>query len=367
MADDTNYLDMSDEDMLEEQLPIEPTEEQEDVEDTVTNEVEDTEDTSIDNVTIEEKEEEIEDDSEDSSNSEELDNHIESEDTEDADSTEDTATTEINYEEEYKKILAPLRANGKELNIESIEDLRNLASMGANYTKKMTAIKPSLKVLKMLENNNLLDEAKINYLIDLDKKNPDAVKQLIKDSEVDPLDIDTDEESTYTPNTYNVSEQEIELDNIIKDIQSSPKFDETIDVISNKWDDSSKQVIVETPQLIKVINEHIETGIYDQITSVVERERLLGRLLGMSDIEAYKQVGDALQANNKLNVQNTNPVINPEPAKPTSNTDKDKKLKNRKRAASTTKTASNAVGLENDFDPLSMSDEEFENISSKYI
>jgi len=364
MADDTNYLDMSDEDMLEEQLPTETLEEQEEVEDTVTNEDSEIEETTSDTTKEEdEKEEGIGD----SPNNEETTIPIELEDTEDVASTEDTDTTEINYEEEYKKILAPLRANGKDLIIETIEDLRNLASMGANYTKKMTAIKPSLRVLKMLENNNLLDEAKINYLIDLDKKNPDAVKQLIKDSEVDPLDIDTDEESTYTPNTYNVSEQEIELDNIIKDIQSSPKFDETIDVISNKWDDSSKQVIVETPQLIKVINEHIESGIYEQITSVVERERMLGRLLGMSDIEAYKQVGDALQANNKLKVQNTNTIINPEPVKPTRNTDKDKKLKNRKRAASTTKTANNTVGLENDFDPLSMSDEEFENISSKYI
>jgi len=351
---------MSDEDMLNQSLP-----EEDEVDESTEEEIKD-----------EPSEEEVtkvtQDDPSESTTTDEVE-ELPEQDTEVEtvkDNTEETSeeTTEFNYEEEYKKVLAPLKANGKELTLKTIEDLRNLASMGANYTKKMTAIKPSLKVLKMLENNNLLDEDKLNYLIDLDKKNPEAIKKLLKDSELDPLDINVEEDSTYSPNTYNVTEAEVELDNVIKDIQSSPKFDETIDVISNKWDEPSKQVLVETPQIIKVINEHMELGIYDQINSVIERERMLGRLNGLSDIEAYKQVGDALQASNQFNVQSTNQVeTTPVQQASTVNSDKDSKLKNRKRSASSTKTTPKSVGSENDFNPLSMSDEEFEKISNKYI
>lgn len=46
-----------------------------------------------------------------------------------------------------------------------------LMQKGANYTRKMQDIAPHRKVLLMLENNGLLDEGKLSYLIDLEKKN----------------------------------------------------------------------------------------------------------------------------------------------------------------------------------------------------
>ena len=67
----------------------------------------------------------------------------------------------------------------------------------------------------MLENNGLLDEQKITYLIDLDKKNPDAIGKLIKESGIDPLDVNTQEEPKYTPGNYSVSDAQVNLDAVL--------------------------------------------------------------------------------------------------------------------------------------------------------
>jgi len=297
-------------------------------------------------------------------------------DKKDKDSKNDTADSDeikqVNYEVEYNKLLAPFRANGKELKVGSVDDAIALMKMGANYNKKMAGLKPNLKLMKMLENNNLLNEAKLSFLIDLDQKNPDAVAKFLKDSEIDPMEIDTDATSKYKPKTYTVHDKEMELDSVLDDIQDTSSFNTTIDIISNKWDSASKKIILEDPEIIRAINDHVANGIYDQIDQVIQSERMLGRLSGLSDLDAYKQIGDAIQAaegfteqpDNSDNAGNTGNTTNETQklkivSKPKKETPE---LKNRKRAAGSTKSSS--VKKTPDFNPLSVSDEEFEKIAA---
>jgi len=272
---------------------------------------------------------------------------------------------EIDYKAAYEDILKPFKANGREMSVDNIEDVRQLMQMGANYNKKMAALKPNLKLLKILENNGLLDESKISYLIDLDKKNPDAIKKLIKDAEIDPLDVDINAESSYKPNTYTVNDKEVELDAVLSDIRETDTFNTTIDIVGNKWDEASKLVLIDNPELIKVINTHVGNGVYETITNEVEKLRMLGKLGGLSDIDAYKAVGDALYAPRDSRPMNTlSNNINTSTSKATNKSDP--RLDEKRKAASTTKSV--ASSTKSDFNPLSMSDEEFEKIaSSKFI
>lgn len=274
------------------------------------------------------------------------------------DQKSDDKTPEINYEAEYKKILAPFRANGRDIQVKDVDDALTLMKMGANYNKKMAALKPNLKLMKMLDNNDLLDESKLTYLIDLQNKNPEAIAKFVKDSGIDPLDIDTDKTDEYKPGTYTVDDKDVELDLVLGEIQDTPSFDKTIDLISNKWDDSSKKVLLAEPQLIKVINGQVENGIYDQIFNIVESERMLGRLTELSDLEAYKHVGDILQEQGAFDKKSETPN-EPEAKAPTTvKKSEDPKLKDRRRAAAPPKGAPSKA--KPTFDPLSMSDEEFE-------
>lgn len=276
------------------------------------------------------------------------------------------STETIDYKREYERLLAPFKANGREIQVKSVEDAVTLMQMGANYNKKMAALKPNMKLLKMLENSNLLSEEKLSYLIDLDKKNPAAIMKLVKDSGLDPLELDTENAGGYKPNSYAVDERELALDAVLDEIQDTPSYSRTIDVVSNKWDAASKRIVAENPQLLKVINDHVERGIYDLISKEVENERLFGRLGGISDLEAYRQVGDALQARGgfaHLGRQEQNTPNGPVVVKPKPKQEMDQRVREQRRAASTTKPAAPAV-TPTEFNPLAMSDEEFSKVAT---
>lgn len=285
-------------------------------------------------------------------------------------SDKETKKTEtVDYEAEYKKLFTPFKANGKDIQVESVEDAITLMQMGANYNKKMAALKPNLKLMKMLENNQLLSEEKISFLIELDKKNPDAINKLVQDSGINPMDFDADKAGEYRPRIHTVDDRELALDSVLDSIQDTPTYARTLDIVSKEWDGASKQMIADHPQLLEVINDHVARGVYDLIAQAVEREQMLGRLTGLSSFEAYRQVGDAIQARGGFDHLGS-PQGNTDPTKPRVVTPKpkadDSKLKEQKRAASSSKPGSSVPAVDGDYNPLSMSDEEFAKISDKY-
>ena len=285
-----------------------------------------------------------------------------------AESSEESNTEQtIDYEAAYKKLTAPFKANGRDIQVESVDDAIALMQMGANYNKKMAALKPNLKLLKLLENNGLLSEEKLGFLIDLEKKNPDAISKLIKDSGVDPLDLDASKAGDYKPTRHTVDDRELELDAVLDEIQGTDSYTKTIDVISNQWDGPSKNVIANAPQILKVINSHIQSGVFDVIVKEVEREKMFGRLSGLSDIEAYRQVGDAIQARGGFDhLASQGQRIQPKPAivQPKPKMGDEGKRREKKLAASSSQPAAPVKGTE-EFNPLALSDDEFSKVVNK--
>lgn len=275
-------------------------------------------------------------------------------------------TQAVDYEAEYKRLLAPFKANGREIQVKSVDDAVALMQMGANYNKRMAALKPNLKMLKLLENNGLLNEEKLSYLIDLEKKNPAAINKLVKDSGLDPMDLDAEKAGEYKPKIHSVDDREIDLDTVLDEIQETPTYTQTLEIVSKKWDGASKQTIASTPQLLKVINDHVANGIYDLINQEVERERMFGRLNGLSDIEAYRRVGDAINARGGFNHLVSNqgkPNQEPVVVQPKAKAPADDKLNEKRRAASSTKPANVSTAAASDFNPLALSDEEFSKLA----
>ena len=209
-------------------------------------------------------------------------------------------TKEFDYESAYKKVMSPFKANGVEMKLDNPEDMIRLAQMGANYQKKMADMKPNLKVIKMLQNNDLLDEAKLHNLIDLANKDPKAIAKLIKESGLDPLDIDTDEAADYKPKNYSIGDKEYALDTVLEDLKDSPTFTKTIDVLTKEWDSKSKEVVSDTPVIISIIDSHMGSGVYDKVNAVMQQEKTLGRLVGVSDLDAYMQITEQLQSTGVL-------------------------------------------------------------------
>lgn len=308
-------------------------------------------DEDFENTNFEELEQAAEEPSEEETPAEESD--VPNESDGDAEDAVEAPAVELDKAAEYDKIMAEFKANGKMVNLDSAEEARQLMKMGAGYNKKMADIKSDQRFVKMLQNNDLLNEEKLSFLIDLDKKNPEAIAKLLKDSGIDPLDVNTTENAEYKPNAYTVDDKQVQLDSVIEDLQDSSAYATTIDIVGNKWDETSRDKLAANPEDIRTINTHVESGIYEQIASVVEKERMLGKLQGVNDFDAYRMVGDAMNAQGAFNKPQANGGINiPAPAKKA-----DPNVNDKKRAASSTKAKPR---VNEQFNIQDLSDADFE-------
>lgn len=270
----------------------------------------------------------------------------------------------LTADQQLAKILAPFKANGRDMKVENVDEAIALMQMGANYNKKMAGLKPSLKILKFLENNQLLDEEKLSFLVDVHKKDPAAINKLIKDSGIDVMELDASKADSYKRTTASVDDREIELDTVLKDLEDSPTYAKTLNVVTKEWDSNSKEQIASRPQLLKIIDNHVQTGIYDLVSTELQRQRALGKLDGVSDIEAYRRIGDAMHAEGRFNhLETQSSQEKPQPKAPVVVPAKPKKqddeaLNNKRRALSPSKAAVPAK-VPDDFNPLGLSDAEF--------
>lgn len=277
----------------------------------------------------------------------------------------DSSSEDIDYKAGYEQLMAPFKAFKRMITPENVEEVRRLMSAGADYQRKMQEMKPYVRAFKTLERNDLLDDKKLNFLIELDKGNPDAIKQLLRDKSVDPMDVDLEDNVNWQPNDHMVSEGEIVLHEVLDNIRGNDSFDRTIDVVTKQWDTASQDTLLDKPEAIAWINEHMEHGIFDMIMDRVARERIFGKLTGLSDLMAYKTVGDAMFEEGAFNApaQETPPAAGDTNQGPSQEVDGSgssvkEDLRNRKRAASPTKGKA-SVRKKKEPNYLGMSDEDF--------
>lgn len=212
----------------------------------------------------------------------------------------------VDYEGFFQQVMAPFKANGREFKLNSPDEAIRLMQMGAGYGRKLQDLQPALKTLKMLEKANLLDEGKLSFLIDINNKNPDAIKKLIADSGIDPLELNIGDNVSYAPKNHSVSDKEMVFHTALEDVQSHPNGQETIRLINQTWDQESKSALWESPQLLAVIQSQRENGVYAQIVTEIDRQKLLGQIPSTAPfLQAYKLAGDHLQANNGFKITET--------------------------------------------------------------
>jgi hypothetical protein len=378
-----NPLEMSDDDFMKTDPPeVEVDTEESDDDNTDADDIGDTDegdDTDEDGDNDEGTDESDGDEEEDDGTDDEDDTTDPNADDSGADSDEGTEdkikpTPGTLSDEEYlnvgKQVMAEFKANGTNIKMKSAEDVIQLMQMGANYHKKMSGLKPSLKTLKLLENNGLLDPEKLNYLIDLSQNKPEAITKLLKDSKMDPMEMDLESETTYTPSQRTVSDTETVIDSVLDSIKDSEYYDRTLTVLGDDWDEASRVSIAEQPEIIRTVNAHMETGIFNQVMDAVAYERRLGKLAGISDLDAYQRVGSYMHENKMFTVDGQPQTPKRQDAQAPASQDKGTKdsqqaqRQSRKKAASSSRQRQSAPAKEGKYNPLAMSDEEFSKLNN---
>ena len=199
------------------------------------------------------------------------------------DTKEETATDTIDYKAIYDSIFKPFKANGKTIAPRNAEDVISLMQMGANYTKKMQLMAPMKRAVESL-NKAGINEEELNFLIDIHNGDKEAIKNLLKKNEIDPIDLDM-EDTKYVPKNNIASDADVEFSETLMDIESSlPKIQE---ILNKTWDSKSKQLVLKDPQLMRALHQEIEMGRFDEVQQRLEIEKTFGRYKGVSDIEAY--------------------------------------------------------------------------------
>ena len=207
--------------------------------------------------------------------------------------TADSQQQEFDYKAEWDRLFGPIKASGRTIQLKNMDQVINRVQLAEDYHRKMASMRPHLKTIKTLEKAQLLgNDEELNFLLELKDRKPEAVKRLIAESGIDPMEIVDEEELSkskeYRPGNYMVSDSEVAIDQAFEDISQSPAYNDTIDVLANRLDPKSKEIISEHPDYIKALNSDIENGLYDQIINEVNYQKEMGYIpQQLSDIEAY--------------------------------------------------------------------------------
>lgn len=278
---------------------------------------------------------------------------------------EDThSDSTIDYESQYKKIVGtPFKANGKEITVDSAEDAIKLMQMGANYHKQMQQLKPAKRIIAMLEQAGMLDENKLNHAIDIMNGNSAAIHKLIQERNVDVSDLYSDSEVDYTPNQHQVTDERIELDTLFNELNSTSHGQRVLQEVAGTWDEKSRYTIGQTPEILRLLSNQVESGIYDVIVAEVDKQRMLGNIPANAPmLQAYEQVGKYLQANGRLIPAGSNvgkvPTQQTKEFKQHQATVPSNGSNTRKRVANTARSSTSSISTQMD-NVFAMSDEDF--------
>ena len=259
---------------------------------------------------------------------------------------------QVNYEDVVKQIFAPFKANGKEIAPRTVEDVVQLMQMGANYTKKMQSIAPMRKAVESLSNAGINSEEDLSYLIDLYKGDKEAIKRLLKDHQIDAMDLDLDEVK-YSPNKQNIaSEADVKFAETLSNINES--LPQIQNIMDKQWDQESKRILLSDPRALQALHEEIQMGRFEPVQKQLEVERTFGRYQGVPDIQAYIDILNRMSAQEQYQQQMQE-----------QQRQQKKNVPDKRKAAPTRgKTKSGGTSL-TPKDLFSMSDEEFEKLSIK--
>lgn len=268
--------------------------------------------------------------------------------------TDDKPAEQTDYQAFYEKLTKPFKANGREIQVQNADDMIALMQQGANYSKKMAQLKPNLALMRTLEQHGLNDADKITYLIDLYNKQPEAIAKLVKEADIDLYSFDTDQAEQYTPKTV-VNEPSALEDTITELYGNHETFKDVVTDITTLWDKESKAIVSDNPEILRVMAKQADEGIYQQIMSAIDYEKMLGRLSGIPFLHAYEQVEARILQANQPTPKQEQGFTAPRPQANQEQVNSQNQAQKQRASVPKSSTSQSNAG----FDPLKLSDEEF--------
>ena len=323
---DAGSEDTTEEETIEDTDPREDSAE-DDIEDDETNEIDDDQsddtETEIDDDEEYLEEENTQPDEDNESEEDDVDANTDSE-TEDETETdgEEPEAEDINYQEEYAKLIesnailqgfkdevtSEFIANGKKM--KGFDDPKKIIQsmqMAAGFSDKMAGFKPYRPFMSTLKEKGMLDDPeKFNLAMSLLDGDSEALKQHLKNLEIDPFEMDMDNINYQKKNQVS-SNIEIAYDDIMENAKRSNVGDQVQKIISKDWDDQSVIELLEDTQSSADLVHHINSGAYEMVQErIAEKKRtdVDNVYSTQSSIKQYREAAGELEAEYANFIQN---------------------------------------------------------------
>ena len=231
---------------------------------------------------------------EDEKDTEGDDNESEAEDT-------DTQTTDNQDETDSKDTakptekFQPLRAGGKEIPIDNLQELYTLASKAVGAQQKFNAIAPVRKAMMLgeKENVNLMDS--VNFQINMKNDPRGTILNLLKENSIDPLDLDMEDAGKFQPKDFSPSDFEVGFDDVVGRIGNDPRYADTMDVVNNVWKDTgSRDALYKDPTIVEKLHQEMDPNngidgksMYELVNPLAEKMYLMDNDGSKSKYEIY--------------------------------------------------------------------------------
>lgn len=280
---------------------------------------------------------------------------------------QDDTEEEASAEEEQAPQLKTFKANGKEFSFsqeEINEQFETVFGQAMDYTRKMQKIAPYRKMISALEQEGI-SQTQLNTAIDALKGNPDALRKILADNQIDGYELTSGDEppSPYMPTPYGKNETQLEIEEVVSKIEGDQEYRITVDVIDEQWDSGSRELISSNPSMIIGLHNDIKSGLYDKVAPAAMKMKVLDGNK-KSDVEYYMLAGEqitlqqqALQQQQQQAVQQQVEELNSNTQNAERDYDKASSEAQRKRKATSTSGRADRKGV---VDYLDDNDEDFD-------
>lgn len=236
---------------------------------------------------------EVADESQEEDTQEDESSKDESDDTKEESDSERYMYNGVDTKEFFEKVaLAKFTANGKEVEgFKDPEDLIRAQQMLHGYSDKMKVFKEYKPFIKAMQERELTkDSDKFNLAMSLLDGDTEAIKQVLKDKNIDPMELDL-EDVKYAPKNTLPSEAQLVIEEAYEQADNLGIGDKFGKVVSKDWDVASLQELVNNGAVRNDLMQHLKDGTYDDVQTEIQKMELLdstGKLSNMSSVDKYR-------------------------------------------------------------------------------
>ncbi len=202
-------------------------------------------------------------------------------------------TGELNYKVEYEKLLkdsesmkafrdtvtADFKANGKM--VKGIDDadkiVKNL-QMSTGLTKKLSELKGIKPFIEPLQKRGLLqDTAKFDLQMKMLDGDVGAIKQFLKESNIDPIDLDIEDDFSYQADSTRMSKEEEIFGDMQETASNYGVQDQFTTTVLNEWDSESAGKLFDGENgraMAGQLAQQMSNGVYDKVSAISENMKI---------------------------------------------------------------------------------------------